>query len=79
MSKGRDRTVFQRNDGKWVNKRNDADRASSVHDTQRDAHDAARDNLSNQGGGEITIKGVNGQVRQKDTISPGKDPYPPKG
>ncbi len=27
MSKGRDRTVFRR-DGDWVNKRNDADRAS---------------------------------------------------
>ena len=31
MSKGRDRTVFRRSDGQWVNKRNDSDRASSLH------------------------------------------------
>ncbi len=27
MSKGRDRTIYKRDDGKWVNKRNDAGRA----------------------------------------------------
>ena len=35
MSKDRDRTVYRRNDGKWANKRNDSDRAASVHDTQK--------------------------------------------
>jgi len=33
MGKGRDRIVSRRDDGKWENKRNDASRASSVHDT----------------------------------------------
>ena len=79
MSKGQDRTVFQRGDGKWVNKRNDRDQATSVHDTQADAHNAARDNLKNQGGGEVSIKGRDGKIRQKDTIKPGNDPHPPKG
>jgi hypothetical protein len=35
--------------------------------------------LKNQGGGELTIKGVNGRFRDKDTVTPGNDPYPPKG
>lgn len=78
MSKGKDRTVFQRDDGKWANKRNDADRAGSVRDTQRDAaRDAAR-MLKEQGGGELTIKGENGRIRSKDTIAPGNDPNPPR-
>ena len=77
MSKGRDRTVFQRGD-QWVNKRHDADKASSKHDTQRDAAAAAREMLHNQGGGELTIKGLDGKIRSKDTISPGNDPFPPR-
>ena len=77
MSKGRDRTIYQRDDGGWVNKRNDADRASSVHKTQHDAADAGRDMLGNQGGGELTIKGRDGRFRSKDTIEPGNDPNPP--
>lgn len=78
MSKKQDRTVFRRDDGQWVNKRNDKSRASSVHDTQKDAAKAAKDNLSNQGGGELSIKGVDGKIRSKDTIAPGNDPNPPR-
>ncbi len=78
MTKGRDRTVYRRNDGKWANKRNDAERPSSTHDTQRDAVDTARTMLQNQGGGELTTKGRDGQIRSKDTIAPGNDPNPPK-
>lgn len=40
MGKPQDRTVFQRGDGNWVNKRNDADKASSLHATQADANAA---------------------------------------
>lgn len=78
MSKGRDRDVYRRPDGTWVNKRHDADRASSLHDTQADAIDAARDQLHNQGGGELTVHGTDGRIRSKDTISPGNDPNPPR-
>lgn len=78
MSKGRDRTVYRRDDGAWVNKRNDAKRASSVHKTQKDAERSAKDMLKNQGGGELTTKGVDGRIRSKDTIAPGNDPNPPK-
>ena len=78
MSKDQDRMVFKNDDGKWANKRNDASRASSLHDTQREAEQAARQNLKNQGGGELTTKGRDGKIRSKDTIAPGNDPYPPK-
>lgn len=78
MSKDRDRMVYKREDGDWANKRNDANRASSVHDTQQEAIKAARGMLENQGGGELTTKGVDGRIRSKDTIAPGNDPFPPR-
>jgi len=78
MSKPQDRMVYQRKDEKWVNKRNDSERPSSVHDTQQDAIDAARNMLKNQGGGELIVKSLNSKIRSKDTIAPGKDPCPPK-
>ena len=78
MSKGRDRSIYQRDDDTWANKRNDASKASSVHNTQKDAIDAARDMLKNQGGGELTVMGRDGKIRSKDTISPGNDTNPPK-
>ena len=78
MSKGRDRTVHRTSNGKWANKRNDAGKSSSVHDTQQNAVDSAKRMLHNQGGGELTIIGRNRKIRSKDTIHPGKDPCPPK-
>ncbi len=78
MSKGRDRTVSRRPDGTWANKRNDADKASSLNKTQKEAEQTARSMLKNQGGGELTTKGVDGKIRSKDTIAPGNDPNPPK-
>lgn len=76
--KGRDRTVYKDTNGNWVNKRNDASRASSLHSTQKEAEQAAREMLHNQGGGELTTMGLNGKIRSKDTIAPGNDPCPPK-
>jgi hypothetical protein len=78
MSKGRDRTVSQRPDGQWANKRNDADRASSLHPTQKGAESAARGMLKNQGGGELTTLSEKGKIRSKDTIAPGNDPRRPR-
>ena len=78
MSNTAGRSVYPREDGNWVNKRNDADRAGSVHDTQRAAEDAAREMLRNEGGGELTTMGRDGKIRSKDTIAPGPDPLPPR-
>jgi len=74
----KNRTVYRRNDRQWVNKRNGADKASSVHSTQKDAENAAKEMLKNQGGGELTIIGRDHRIRSKDTIPPGNDPNPPK-
>jgi hypothetical protein len=74
----KDRTVYRRDDGTWVNQRNDSERASTLHSTQKEAEKAAKEMLKNQGGGELTIKGVDGQIRSKDTIGPAHDPNPPK-
>lgn len=79
MSKPQDRMIYQRQDGLWVNKRNDASKASSIHSTQKEAMSKARQHLINQGGGELTVKGTNQLIRQKDTIGKGNDPCPPKG
>ncbi|AWH19942.1 TPA: DUF2188 domain-containing protein [Stenotrophomonas maltophilia] len=78
MSKKQDRMVYRREDGQWANKRNDSDRASSLHGTQAQAEESARRMLFNQGGGELTTKGRDGLIRSKDTIAPGRDPFPPR-
>lgn len=78
MSKDQDRMVYRRPDGTWANERNDSTRASSVHDTQKAALEAAKSMLEKQGGGELTTKGVDGKIRSKDTIAPGNDPNPPR-
>lgn len=77
MSKD-DRIVYQREDGVWVNKKLDAERASGLHDTQGEAAAEAKEMLQNAGGGELIIKGRDGRIRSKDTIAPGNDPNPPR-
>ena len=48
MSKKQNRKVHKNDNGNWANKRNDASRANSVHNTQREAGQAARQNQKNQ-------------------------------
>jgi hypothetical protein len=72
-----DRTVSQREGGKWANKRDGATRAGSLHNTQADAVKAAKRSLLNSGGGELKTKGTDGKIRSKDTIGK-RDPNPPK-
>ncbi len=52
-------------------------RATSIHDTQREAIDAGREIARNQGG-ELLIHGRNGQIRERDSTG-NNDPYPPPG
>lgn len=72
------RNVTPNGDGRWAVHRPGADRASSLHDTQRQAQDRARDALRSTGGGELTTHGRDGRIRDSDTVSPGNDPYPPR-
>ncbi len=63
---------------KWAVRSPGADRVSSLHDTQGQAIDRAREILHNTGGGELTIQGRDGRIRDSDTVTPGNDPSPPK-
>ena len=72
MAPANKRTVTPHNDG-WSVEKPGATRASSVHDTQQQAIDAARQILRNDGGGELAIKGRDGAVRAQDTVPPGND------
>lgn len=73
------RTVSQRPDGQWANKKDGGVRASDLHNTQAQAAKAARAALKAEGGGELKVKNEDGKIRAKDTIAPAKDPFPPKG
>lgn len=72
------RIIQQRRDGDWEIKKPGADRASAITDTQSAAIDRARQILGNDGGGELTIKGTDGKIRDSDTVPPGNDPNPPR-
>jgi hypothetical protein len=76
MSKN-NRYVVNHTDG-WAVKAGGAERASSVHDTQKEAETAAKQIVQNQGGGEVRIQGQDGKWRDSDTVAPGNDPNPPK-
>ena len=78
MSKPIDRMVYKKED-KWINKANGNSKASSTHDTQKEAVNSARSMLEKSGGGELTIKGKNQLIRQKNTIPVGNDPKSTKG
>jgi uncharacterized protein YdaT len=70
---------MQRADGKWQAKAEGAQRASAVADTQAAADRRAGEISRNNGGGEVIRHGRDGSIKDKRTIAPGSDPYPPKG
>ena len=49
---------------------------TSVHETQREATEQARDIAQNQSS-EVLIHGRNGRIRERNSY--GNDPFPPKG
>ena len=75
---GTNRHVVPNPNGGWDVRKPGAGRASTHHDTQKQAQDRAREIVAKGGGGEVRIHGRNGQIRDSDTVAPGNDPYPPK-
>lgn len=67
------RTVSKRPSGEWANKKDGAERAASLHKTQKAAETEARKMLKNSGGGELKTKDEKGKIRSKDTIKPGNE------
>jgi hypothetical protein len=74
MSK-KNQHVVPHSDG-WAVKGAGNQRATSVHPTQRQAIESARDIARNQRS-EMLIHGENGRIRERNTY--GDDPNPPKG
>lgn len=72
------RHVVMHPDG-WAVKAPGAQRASRVAPTQHQAINAARAILKNSGGGELLTHNRQGAIRQKNTIPPAPDPFPPRG
>ena len=62
--------------GQWGVRGEGNDRITSIHDTQQQAIDRARDIAINQQS-EMLIQGRNGQIRERNSY--GDDPFPPKG
>lgn len=68
-------TVFRdKNTQEWGIKRDGAKRTSAWADTQKEAEGLAKSFSAGSGGGEVRIKGLNGKIRDSDTVFPGNDP-----
>jgi len=61
---------------KWAVKSEGSRRPSSVHDTQREAIERARELARNQQV-ELFVHRRDGRIRARDSY--GNDPFPPKG
>lgn len=72
------RHVSPNRDGGWDVNKPGADRSSGHFDTQGEAIQRARQILERSGGGELTIHGRDGRIRDSDTVPPGNDPNPPR-
>ena len=64
--------------GEWRVTREGAERVSDLAATQREAEQIAKDLAANSGGGEVRIHGLDGKIRDSDTVAPASDPNPPK-
>lgn len=73
-----ERHIVKDDDGRWAVRAPNADRASSLHDTQAEAEARAKEILAGSGGGEAVIHGRDGRIRDSDTVAPGNDPFPPR-
>ncbi|KAA3656379.1 MAG: DUF2188 domain-containing protein [Calditrichaeota bacterium] len=63
---------------KWRIKKEGGVNASGHASTQAEAEKLAKKFAANSGGGEVRIHGLDGKIRDSDTVYPGKDPCPPK-
>lgn len=74
MTKKQDYHVVPHGD-RWAVRREGSDRASSLHDTQRDAINSGRD-LAREHKTDLVIHRENGTIRDSDSY--GGDPCPPR-
>jgi hypothetical protein len=60
--------------GKWNIQKEGGAKSSGSADTQKDAEKLAKEFAGNSGGGEVRIHGLDGKIRDSDTVAPGNDP-----
>jgi hypothetical protein len=73
-----ERHVVPSSDLGWDIVKPGATHRSGHTDRQGDAVDRAREIIRNDGGGELVIHRPDGTIRDSDTVSPGRDPFPPR-
>lgn len=59
---------------KWNIQKEGGQRSSGSADTQKEAEKLAKQYSGNSGGGEVRIHGLDGKIRDSDTVKPGNDP-----
>lgn len=70
------RVVHRPETGQWAVVRDGSERASSLHDTQKEAEQQGRQTARNDKT-EFILNNKQNQIRERDSY--GNDPYPPKG
>jgi len=68
--------VEPRPNGRWAVQKNGTSRASSLHDTQSSAEQAARRQAKREKA-ELVVKGVDGRIQRRDSF--GNDPTTRRG
>lgn len=72
---GKNQHVVPHNNN-WAVKGENNSKVTSIHNTQREAIEQARNIAQNQKAG-LFIHGENGRIRERNSY--GNDPFPPKG
>lgn len=72
---GKNQHVVPRGDN-WAVRGENNGKVTSIHSTQREAIEQARNIAQNQKA-ELFIHGENGRIRERNSY--GNDPFPPKG
>lgn len=72
---GKNQHVVPHEDG-WAVRGAGNSRATSVHDTQAEAIERAREIAQHQAS-EMFVHGRDGRIRERDSF--GNDPFPPRG
>ena len=60
--------------GDWKVQKEGGKKASGHASTQKEAEKLAKDLSAKSGGGEVRIHGLDGRIRDSDTVFPGNDP-----
>lgn len=59
---------------KWNIQKEGGVKPSGSASTQKEAEQKAKEYAANSGGGEVRIHGLDGKIRDSDTVAPGNDP-----